>query len=366
MKSTRTHYERLNIARDAPPEVVKAAYKALTQKYHPDKNPGNDEAARTTAVLNRAYEVLIDPVARRQHDDWIDAQEAGEALQADSLPERRRPGRRAVLRTAGIGAGALLVAVAGLSGAWGLWRDVARAREERRLFEAQWAAAAESAQALGAPGSAVLVPPMLVPAPGFSFTLEDSGQSVPQKAAGPQRPPPRRDRTLTLSYAVPGAGVADSPGARPGRTADNRTSSPGGAPEDKASAERSSACEGTAEAFPDESYTGYLPGRSMKNAGGHSSLAIDNMGGNRDVLVRLIDVEQSLTARSFQVRANSSFELMDLRAGKYRIVYRPRSSKCRWYAAGDVDVEPQPSSGMSSSGRRVRLYEVEELDPGQE
>jgi hypothetical protein len=66
-----THYDRLKIARDAPIEVVRAAYRALCLKYHPDRNPGDSEAARTMALLNAAYEVLSDPDKRQEHDAWI-------------------------------------------------------------------------------------------------------------------------------------------------------------------------------------------------------------------------------------------------------------------------------------------------------
>lgn len=59
----------------APPEVIRAAYKALSQKYHPDKNPGDEKAARIMAILNSAYETLSDPQRRKEHDEWIAAEE---------------------------------------------------------------------------------------------------------------------------------------------------------------------------------------------------------------------------------------------------------------------------------------------------
>lgn len=45
MKKIHTHYDNLKVARIAPPEVIRAAYRTLSQKYHPDKNPGNAEIA---------------------------------------------------------------------------------------------------------------------------------------------------------------------------------------------------------------------------------------------------------------------------------------------------------------------------------
>lgn len=67
----RTHYDNLKVARDAPPEVIRAAYKTLSQRYHPDRNPGDENCARIMAVLNQAYDVLSDPHKRQLHDEWI-------------------------------------------------------------------------------------------------------------------------------------------------------------------------------------------------------------------------------------------------------------------------------------------------------
>lgn len=70
-----THYYNLKVARSAPPEVICAAYKSLSQKYHPDKNPGNAEAVRIMAILNASYEVLSNSDKRKEHDVWIAKQE---------------------------------------------------------------------------------------------------------------------------------------------------------------------------------------------------------------------------------------------------------------------------------------------------
>src|SRR4051812_2002448 len=75
MAKIHTHYDNLKVARHAPQEVIRAAYKALSQKYHPDKNPGDEKAARIMAIVNTAYNALSDPVRRREHDEWIAAEE---------------------------------------------------------------------------------------------------------------------------------------------------------------------------------------------------------------------------------------------------------------------------------------------------
>jgi hypothetical protein len=68
----RTHYDNLQVAETASEEVIKGAYKYLSQKHHPDKNPQNRaEAERISQLINDAYAVLSDPQRRREHDEWI-------------------------------------------------------------------------------------------------------------------------------------------------------------------------------------------------------------------------------------------------------------------------------------------------------
>jgi DnaJ-class molecular chaperone len=76
MARIHTHYDNLKVARDAPPEVIRAAYKTLSQKYHPDRNGDSVDAIRVIQLINSAYAVLSDPDKRREHDDWIARTEA--------------------------------------------------------------------------------------------------------------------------------------------------------------------------------------------------------------------------------------------------------------------------------------------------
>ena len=83
MPKFRTHYENLKIARNAPDAVIRAAYKALMQQYHPDKFQGPEqEAHRIAKLIKQSYEILIDPVKRAEHDRWIAVQEE-KAKQSD-------------------------------------------------------------------------------------------------------------------------------------------------------------------------------------------------------------------------------------------------------------------------------------------
>ena len=49
-------YKVLGVSPNASPDEVKAAYRRLAKKYHPDLNPGNEEAARKMVEINAAYE----------------------------------------------------------------------------------------------------------------------------------------------------------------------------------------------------------------------------------------------------------------------------------------------------------------------
>ena len=75
MKKIHTHYDNLKVSRTAPAEVIRAAYKALSQKHHPDRNAGNSEAGRIMAIINVSYEILSNEKKRREHDLWIAQQE---------------------------------------------------------------------------------------------------------------------------------------------------------------------------------------------------------------------------------------------------------------------------------------------------
>ncbi len=71
MKPIHTHYDNLKVSRNAPPEVIRAAFKTLSQKFHPDRHGGDARSTQTFQLITAAYEVLSDPQRRRQHDEWI-------------------------------------------------------------------------------------------------------------------------------------------------------------------------------------------------------------------------------------------------------------------------------------------------------
>ncbi|MBA4109661.1 MAG: hypothetical protein C0487_08725 [Leptothrix sp. (in: Bacteria)] len=72
------HYDCLKVTSDAPTEVIRAAYRALAGKRHPDRQGGtmgrDDEMHDQMVAINAAYEVLVSPELRAEYDAMLAAQ----------------------------------------------------------------------------------------------------------------------------------------------------------------------------------------------------------------------------------------------------------------------------------------------------
>jgi DnaJ-class molecular chaperone len=70
---SKDYYRTLDVLDDAEDIVIKAVYRALAQRYHPDKWAGDtEEATRRMSDINEAYGVLSDPIKRKQYDSTRD------------------------------------------------------------------------------------------------------------------------------------------------------------------------------------------------------------------------------------------------------------------------------------------------------
>lgn len=67
----KNYYEILGVSPSSEIEVITAAYKAMMRKYHPDTN-GSPQAAERAKEINEAYEVLKNPLRRREYDAKMD------------------------------------------------------------------------------------------------------------------------------------------------------------------------------------------------------------------------------------------------------------------------------------------------------
>ena len=61
-------YNILGISENSTKDEIKKAYRSLQMKYHPDKNPGSQEAHDMTQKINEAYETLGDEQKRQEYD----------------------------------------------------------------------------------------------------------------------------------------------------------------------------------------------------------------------------------------------------------------------------------------------------------
>ena len=68
MTEKRDYYEILDVNRDADEDEIKKAYRKLAIKYHPDKNPGDQEAESKFKEATEAYEVLRTHEKRQLYD----------------------------------------------------------------------------------------------------------------------------------------------------------------------------------------------------------------------------------------------------------------------------------------------------------
>lgn len=382
MDATDTHYERLAVSRDAPPEVVRAAYKALSQKYHPDKNPGDSEAARVMTLLNQSYDVLMDPLRRAEYDASLDAPDDGEDEPSIAEPEEDSPRLAFVvpilLRTRLGTRGALLLAFGGVFVISALVGGIlAKAQEKEDAMEAQWAAhvrqgapavasnATPALSALATGNAPAYESPVVVPGPAeparseleeeVTLATADTAPAVvpalpPSLEAKDERDAPvAADEARVETTPPEPAPASDKPDAKADR-------SPG--------KEKSNACAASeGDPFPKESYSGYLPGQPAMNVSGRSTFTVDNMHVDEDVLVKLVDVGNPTFARSFQVRANSSFTAEQLGHGKYKVLYRARQSNCDWHALGRVfELREEEAEGdLRPTNVKITLHAGEDI-----
>lgn len=70
-------YEELGITPDASSEEIKSAYRALAKRYHPDANPGEENAVEKMNRINAAYAMLREGASDLSPDeDWFRGQES--------------------------------------------------------------------------------------------------------------------------------------------------------------------------------------------------------------------------------------------------------------------------------------------------
>lgn len=71
--ASRTHYETLEVAKDASPEEIRQNYRRLILLHHPDKQRANEDSGldKQAEALNVAYAVLSDTALRADYDSAL-------------------------------------------------------------------------------------------------------------------------------------------------------------------------------------------------------------------------------------------------------------------------------------------------------
>src|SRR5262249_267684 len=64
------YYELLGVSRSASAKDIRAAFRKLARKYHPDLNPGDKSAEEKFKQLQEAYDVLSDSKKRQMYDQY--------------------------------------------------------------------------------------------------------------------------------------------------------------------------------------------------------------------------------------------------------------------------------------------------------
>lgn len=89
------YYKILGVSKGASEKEIKAAYRKLARKHHPDLNPNNSEAEKKFKEINEANEVLGDPEKRKKYDeygkDWKHADEIKKSRQQQQSYSRTNP-----------------------------------------------------------------------------------------------------------------------------------------------------------------------------------------------------------------------------------------------------------------------------------
>jgi molecular chaperone DnaJ len=68
--SKRDYYETLGVAKGAPADEIKKAYRKVAMQFHPDRNPGDKAAEEKFKEAAEAYEILSDADKKAQYDRY--------------------------------------------------------------------------------------------------------------------------------------------------------------------------------------------------------------------------------------------------------------------------------------------------------
>ncbi|MCU6498033.1 J domain-containing protein [Rugamonas sp. A1-17] len=302
MAKIHTHYDNLKVSRMAPQEVIRAAYKALSQKYHPDKNPGDEKAARIMAILNSAYDTLSDAQRRKEHDEWI----AAEEWEIEWLESTHEDGHRGDKHRHD-----------GTERPWSPEAVDDLPRPRRRGAWRWWGGLAASLVVGWVAGVTMVSEPQMVSSALAAAWggKADNGRGQPRAVA--------RDPKAEMREAWAGA-QPYYPEANSSRPAPIKVQALSQVILPNATAD----CESEAQTLvapngePWPSQSGYMTGFPVGNRGDDMQLMLDNAGNASAVFIKIYDTERHSNVRYAYVQAHDKLVVDKLANGKYEIRYQ--------------------------------------------
>lgn len=315
--AVKTYYDDLQVARSAAPEVIAAAYRSLSLKYHPDRNMGDARSEQIMKAINEAYAVLSDPVKRKAHDDWIVAQEAKAANHSSA----RNNGGGGRGNAGSNSRGAHSAKSAGNRS----WTPQAATRDMLFRYPIP-----ESLRKFGFLFVAIALFLIFLIANLFDAeTTHDYAAVQREELARKKEEASAGAKTNQLLDAW---NAAHPQGEAEGNEAKDSSESPG--PWEKyqtdSSNSQSSSYEGQAtlttapngSKWPD--HAGYVQGYDRLNTQGRSRVTIDNSRNSGNAFVKLVDVSQGRprAVRAVFVPAYNSYTINAISPGLYDIRYK--------------------------------------------
>ena len=315
MAKIHTHYDNLKVARGAPGEVVRAAYKALSQKYHPDKNPGDEKAARIMAIVNTAYNTLSDPVRRKEHDEWI----AAEEWEVEWLESSGEEGGRT------------------REGGWEAPPALALTRPSV-LRDPKWWLGILGGVTVGAGAVFLLLqPPGMLPS-ALAFHAKPAAPKAESAASAPI-PSPVAEAEPDVWAGLDGARL---PASQVKALAVTQLVVPPRQPDCATDLATPGAPNG--EPWPADS--GYIAGYPIGNQGKEMSVVVDNSANEAPVFVKIHDLDRRSNVRHAYVESHATLTIDALAAGRYEVRYQNVVTEAAHAACASAAPLRQAAAGL--------------------
>lgn len=337
MDRIHTHYDNLKVTRNAPLEVIKAAYRAMAQKYHPDVNPlpGTDHVMK---LVNEAWTVLSDPIKRAEHDERIKNQEMDFLIKKTPQPTTTSAHSKDYFSDAS----------EGYKTATPIWRRVINLKQMSFYKRPKQPRSVTLARV----GILIIVVSFI-----FGILFLDINSAVEN--------PDKTKLANTLN-------TADEPKSINIQNKEWWNDAPLAEPSDVKSATNSNgkialdfSKPGTLIPSAQRLNNGYLKGEKQSFSNGLSTFKIDNTNGSHDAEVRLYLGGKQL--RSMFVRVGTAFTAEKLAAGTYKMRYKMKiGDQDRAFQAKEDFVLSQTrnetDNGISTRFSRmtVTLYKVKD------